>query len=345
MRNNEYQLKETTYHQLADEIMPISSWIGIILTIICTFIFVLSVNFFLIHYLEFKTGNPVDDFIGTKWEQVKNISKPVDWLILGDSTADWGINASVLMENLNGTVENLATVGNWMLIDDTWMLEYLIRKDLAPKNIIIMHAYDILGRDIEMSMLAQAPFTETFWSQFTLDLDLDIEDYLEICLAKHFPLYSRDLSIRIMIFEIIQNPHLIFELTPQVKEIGEDLILDYESHLNYLDENIFVVNRVNERAINIISDLVEKNDISVFVVPSPIYEELEKHPKYQEYYTHVDQWWLTFATHSENIHYIREQTTYPAKFMRNADHLNDESSRLFSQKLSNEILKLSSSQN
>src|SRR5438128_2449200 len=81
--------------------------------------------------------------IGAKWELLREQERPVDWLVLGDSSGNQGVVPAVLSERLGGSSLNLCTVGDLLAVNDAWMLETYIGTVGAPRKVLMVHAYDI----------------------------------------------------------------------------------------------------------------------------------------------------------------------------------------------------------
>ncbi len=72
-----------------------------------------------------------------KWNLMKGLKRPVDVLVLGDSSCSLGVDPRVIEGEIGGTALNLCTIGDMAVVGDYWMLDHYIEKFGAPKTEII----------------------------------------------------------------------------------------------------------------------------------------------------------------------------------------------------------------
>jgi len=88
---------------------------------------VCAINVWAARALALHPLNQASRVIRAKWSLLMNQKKPVDTLVLGDSSGNHGVVPAILAARLGGTALNLCTVGDLLAVNDCWMLERYIR--------------------------------------------------------------------------------------------------------------------------------------------------------------------------------------------------------------------------
>ncbi len=185
--------------QLPQEIVtPVKSK-EFLLSLLGTFIFIILFNFAAKLYLKENTTNRAYWLINEKWELLLNQKKPVDWLILGDSSCNQGVVPSIVDEKLNVNSINLCTIGDMLTLDDAWMLEKYIQRFGVPKNVLIVHVHDAWSREVNRSLLAKIPLNWGYWQQLEPRVDLGLKDTAQLFVDSIHPtLFGKQKPFRII---------------------------------------------------------------------------------------------------------------------------------------------------
>ena len=138
----------------------------VVLSIVLTLGIVIGLNILVRIYLDIRPESSTDRLIAYKWELVEGQTEKVNILILGDSSANQGVNPEIISEAFGGRVLNAATIGNWVLVDDVWLLETLINTVGPPDSVILVHVYDVYHRDFTKNLLIQGPVAPSEWNSF-----------------------------------------------------------------------------------------------------------------------------------------------------------------------------------
>ena len=333
------------HQQLPEEIIQPATGRKILLSLICPWILFVLANLAANSYLNSFPQNRGYWLIRQKWEMLLNLNKPVDFLVLGDSSCNQGIVPSVIESELNTTALNLCTIGDSLALNDAWMLSKHIKKYGAPKNVLIVHVYDMWGRDINWNVTSQTPLFWGYWNQLEPHIDVDFESQKTIFFNQYLPLYSQNKSLQ----EIIDNPDRWFEkkdynLRPDgfmavTSSNSDEVEVDTKRHLRSINKKQeFSLSLPNQQALEAIIKLAEEHNFNVYLTNSPVYEELYQNQKFQSYYRQVQQKLQEFSDRSEKLHYIMSQPmTFPIEDMENADHLIESSAKTYTQRLVQEI--------
>lgn len=322
------------------------------LSLLGTLIFVIMFNFAAKLYLKQNTPNRGYWLINRKWEILLNQKKPVDWLILGDSSCNQGVVPTIVNERLNTSSINLCTIGDMLSLDNSWMLETYIQRFGTPKNILIVHVYDAWNRGINRPVLAQVPLNWGYWKQVEPKVHFSKRDTLQLFIERYIPLYSENQSLS----HLLKSPYDAFNHN-QNFQLTEDGFMIWEKpnpeyveaqrkmHLDFTRTNKFNLSSNNREALEHIAKLAEKHDFNVYIANSPIYEKLYEHKDFKAYFGQLQDTLDGYAAKSDRVHYIREPITFPKEEMENADHLVYSAAKVYTNKLISQIESIQKADN
>lgn len=342
----------TKQPQLPQEILPSSTkLIQIILTLLCPWLIFALANVGANIYLKNFPENRGYWVIQQKWSMLMNLKQPVDWLVLGDSSCNQGVIPEVLESELSGKAVNLCTIGDSLVLNDAWMLSKYIKKYGAPKNIVIVHVYDVWQREINWNVTSQTPLSWGYWNQLEPNFNLSLEEQKEVFLNKYVPLYSQSTSLK----QVVKNSDRLFQSKDYhlakngfmgVTEANSwNVEEDSKGHLKDVKKASVSFSQTNQKSIDAIIDLAEKHNINVYLVNSPLYEKLYQNPEFQTYYNQIQQELNQLSDRSKQVHRLMTKPmTFPKEKMENADHLIISAAESYTRQLAREIKSKSSSQ-
>jgi hypothetical protein len=287
-------------------------------------------------------GNTTTEFVAQKWQLLESLDQPIEWLILGDSSADQGVIPSQVEASLGGKAVNLGTIGNMLLVDDIWMLDKYIEQHGAPNNIVIVHVYDMWRREAEPAVFSLVP---GFWWSMRPSLSLSASESVELLAFRYLPLYQvRNLLISLAGGRALFPTKTVIspdgfngheEARPHITE------LDLIGHKSIILPHPFELSDVNQRALNRLVELTDEHGFNVYIANSPIYEGLKSEPSFQVYFENVQEMLITLDERSRNIHYVLCDTpSFPKEIMRNIDHVNVQGAATFTKQLTESIAAL-----
>jgi hypothetical protein len=339
----------TKQPQLPLEILPSSTkLIQIILTLLCPWLVFALANVGANLYLQNFPANRGYWVIQQKWSILMNLKQPVDWLVLGDSSCNQGVVPEVLEAELSGKAVNLCTIGDSLILNDAWMLSKYIKKYGAPKNILLVHVYDVWQREINWDVTSQTPLSWGYWNQLEPNFDLSFQEKKKVFLNRYVPLYSQNTSLK----EVVRNSDRLFEdkeyyldqngfMKVTEANIG-NVEEDTKGHINDIRKTTFSFSQTNQKSMDAIIKLAEKHDINVYLVNSPLYEKLYQNPEFQTYYNRVQKELVTISDRSKQIELIMTQPmTFKKEEMENADHLILSAAESYTKELAREIKLIS----
>lgn len=336
----------TIKSQLPQEILPRSTKLTqIILSLVCPWLIFALANLGANVYLKNFPENRGYWLIQQKWSMLLNLKQPVDWLVLGDSSCNQGVIPEILETQLSGKAINLCTIGDTIVLNDAWMLSKHLKKYGAPKNIIIIHVYDVWSKEINWNVTSQTPLAWGYWNELEPNFDLGFSEKRKVFLSKYVPLYSQSTSFK----ELFKEGDRLFKGKDyQLSEGGFMAVKDANSweveedvkrHLRGISKNPqFSFSNTNQKALQAIIKLAEEHDINIYLANSPIYDELYQNPDFRAYYNQVQAELKSISDRHKNIHHIMDRPmTFSKAQMQNADHLIASAAESYTKQLAKEI--------
>lgn len=341
-------MEQPTSNQFPREILPSTGWRRLSMLIILTLLMVILVNSLAIGYLDRYSINYGYWTIHQKWNLLGSLPSQVDWLILGDSSCSQGIMPVVFMNELDQSAINLCTTGDMATLGDLWMLEEYIKRFGSPRNVLVVHTYDIWHRDFNPVRLGQIPRPFGFWEEHTLGNELMAEkDIRDATFLEHYiPLYSQNKTIGAMIRSTLSANLIPFKSMWEIDPDGfvpayepkPDIVLAGEQqHIDFVTHNNFHVSPLNDRAMQELVKWADGLHFSLYLADAPTYEGLFTNSAYSDYYQDMREYLQGIADVSNNVIYINDVKTFPIDVMQNPDHLIVSAADEFTQWLVGEI--------
>jgi hypothetical protein len=339
---------KNTLNQLPTEILPNTTWRRIIWLILLTLVMLIFTNLFVLAYLDRYSMNYGYWTIHQKWNLLDELDKPVDWLVLGDSSCSQGVDPEVIKTELNQTAINLCTTGDMGTLDNLWMLEEYIQRHGPPKSVLILHTFDMWYRDFDPVRLGQVPRAWKFWEDHTFGSGLMANEDIrwETFLEHYVPLYSQIKTTRMIIRSTLSGKHnplvSIWEMTkdgfvPAFEPKPDIVLAGEQQQINFASENTFQVSNMNDKALRKMVELAEMYNFNLFLANAPVYTGLYNNPEYQEYNQNVQSYLQSVADESDKVQHIESVKTFPVEQMQNPDHLIVSGAEEFTQWLVQEI--------
>ncbi len=318
--------------------------INFVCIILITLIIFLLFNFIAYFYLNSYTSNEGYFIVSKKWELVRKTKKKVKWLIVGDSSGNQGVSTDMFENEFGGDAYNVCTLGDNTCMIDSWMLDYWIRKNGAPENILMVHVYDVWPRSGNAYMFSQNPLALAFSMNLKPEV-FSLSKKTDLLFKKYFALYYQNNSLA----KIIKHPHNLFQehykmeahgfmphKKPNIKNVNKDIKGHFWNLQNYLKK--FSMSDINKESLLTIKQLVEENNIKLYIANSPIAENLYLSKEYQNYFKDIETYLSGYCNSSSNIFYINNpQMIFPDSLMINADHLIESAALIYTSNLIDKI--------
>lgn len=311
------------------------------------FAFLFLFNIILFIYLRYRTPNLGYEVVTRKWNLLEKLEEKKDWLILGDSTCNQGLSVDVFEKENDVTAINLCTIGDMLTVNDSWMLEKYIKKVGPPKNVLIIHTYNIWEREkADLGLFSQTPVLSLIKEESTPWI-FGKKEVMLLLFYKYFPIYSEKSSILETIVGFFQKEdprkHVVFDekgfMAVEYPD-PETVNISVNSHKNSLKNSRFQMSSFNLSGIENIKKLAEKYEFDVFIANSPINSELAKDENFKAYFSDLNSYLDEYASRSDHLHHINSLFPFPASEMASSDHVTKSAATKYSKKISEEIRKI-----
>lgn len=278
----------------------------------------------------------------TKWKQLLALTEPVDWLALGDSSANQGVDPEFLERHLGGRAINLATIADASATVEAWMLQQYIARFGPPRGVVLVHVYDMWQRPFQDQLLADTPLPWGYWNTMEPHVEMGLQRMLEVAKFRYLPLYTRQESLLLLL-----HGQTDFDEPAEINDGGFMQVMrakprmvarDVQEHLAFTRRNTFRMTDENRRALDTISDLANRYNFDVFLVNSPLYFAVYQDEAFRAYYEQVADALNLWVAGNRHFHYVFQQPMlFPSDVMRNIDHVTVAGARRYSEELARRL--------
>lgn len=329
-----------TYKSLPSRAKP--SWKTVILCVFAVISLVLAGNLAAWAYLEAFPVNRGLTRVWQKWQLLERQTKPVDWLILGDSTCGQGIIPTVIEADTAESALNLCTIANATAVNGIWQIERYLKKVGTPKRIVVIHAYHVWERSTDdlVSMLGQIPLKGAFYNRLDPPLHIGWLGEMEIATRPLRTLWDSNLSIEYVLkregralfsnkpFERSEALHEMRFIERFKGYVGsntampERVISQSKSSMKAYAKRPFVITRPNREALEALCRISKTTDSKIFLANSSISRMLYADQGFQRFYSQMVQSISEILSDCPNVKYVMK---VPGQFepneMDNEDHV------------------------
>jgi hypothetical protein len=294
--------------------------------------------------LENFTSNVGYRLIKAKWELLESQSSSVDVLVLGDSSANQGINTDLISELTGLSALNLATNGAVISVNDYWMLSRYIEKVGPPKCVVVGHVMTLWDDRPSYMSLAQIPASVTLSNGRIRELQSGYIGYLKILAGRYFRAFTESGSLKQMLmrpWRIGGSPPLNLTDSGYAERFQarpDNVLRDAGRNLHSVEDRQFRASRDNDYALSRMIDLAESHGIRLYLVNGPVYVGLIDNPKFADYVAQVSSFLSAKAATSDLADFVFEEPqAYSAAEMQNADHLVAHAARDYTESLARNL--------
>lgn len=283
--------------------------------------------------------------IRAKWSLLMQQRRPVDTLVLGDSTGNQGVVPDILGARLGGAALNLCTVGDLLAVNDAWMLDRYLRTVGTPRRVVVVHAFDVWGRSHNPDAIAQVPLPLGFWNDVRPKVPLTAWESLRVLLDRYVPLYSQDQTLSRFIRQPRRTLARGFDMDARGflrahRGLPEEVLKDSAFQIAQVEreKGEDPLSAENEEALDVLAKLGEEHGFDVYVSHSPLYEGLYADPGFQHHLARLDEALAAIAaTHPRLRPLAGPPKTFPAEQMTTVDHLIEQGAHAFTESLAERI--------
>lgn len=336
--------KKKIQHEVYPQEVPYPvSRTGIAVSIFGTIVIVTLINLLVGWYLEDHTFNRGYWIITQKGKVLSSVDKPGYWLIVGDSSGNFGIVPDVLDKRLGTRSINLCTVADMLTMDDFFMVEEYIGRHGSPIGVLIVHAYDAWPREGEPGAFARSHWALKKIGEY---LQLDSDALVQLLIKRYIPLYSESTTLASMSL-MPRTAFLRRELPFTIQSNGFMPLLEASSgiegdarlHLRQIKKIAPEISSFNRAGLQAIADLADRYQFNVYLVNSPMYEGLWYHADFRSYFNVIQDKLQQVAGNYPRLHLLHfdSDLRFSAEQMENVDHVIFPAAQIYTSRIANRI--------
>lgn len=298
---------------------------------------------------ENRPLNRGDWLIREKWARIlaAERGRPVETLIVGDSSGNQGADPAVLAAELGGSALNLCTIGTLGAVDDAWMVAEYLERAGVPRRVVVVHSFEVWPRVLGDKLLArmqEIPLEGAFWKRLEPRVEPPLAQRSRAWLARLLPLYGHNLSAA----RLIADPLEAFEGGElELTEAGFlHVPLDYAEPEAVArraaalgnETEPFSISKLNRAALERMRALAEEHGFELHLATSPVHEGVLAGAAGARYLADLQSAFEELAGTSERVHLVlTEPVTFPSADMEKIDHVVGAAAGTYSRALARSI--------
>jgi len=272
--------------------------------------------------------------IRKKWDYLISLEEEVDMMIVGDSSCNHGIQPALINRALEINSINLCTIGNALLLEDAWMVDYYLKRGFTLDALMISHVHDIWYREKNLAVIAQIPLAGLYWQSLSPSLESGEWDTLEILKHKYLPLHTQKSSLsHVLMYPWIASGYVPFQnfgFDSSAKPNTERVENEATALLKWVTAQPFRVSEINDRAFRHMLELAEENDFDVYYVPSPMFDLLRENPAMQRYLSALNDYLEEISSRYKRLGVLfNEPVEFPIEELESPDHVIPDAAAAF----------------
>lgn len=316
----------------------------LILTVSSTFLFSLGAA-------RWFAGHPPHGLawlLQGKWHVVETQKQPVDWIILGDSSAAFSIARDAFLAGMGGSALNLATHGDTLVVTDAWLLGTYLERFPPPKGVVLVRGVVGWTKKGDKAKMIRTPLEYGFWGRLEPHLVVGLREKRAYLMNRFLPLVIDPRSAREFFHPRLSNPQDSIYHPDGFLQYTQARPVTMGSSATRVRNQLRAaeprISPLNLRALHAIDKMAKTNGFRVFVGIGPqlkdLYESVEGARAYfRALNGQLDVLQQRSATF---VHILSEPALFEANEMQDPNHVVYPANQRFSKLLVSEIRRLSS---
>lgn len=303
---------------------------------------VLAVNEGARQVLRRTTPNIGYALVPQKWRLLLERERPVEWLVVGDSSCNQGLDPELLARQLGGEALNLCTVASSLALDAAWMLDLHLERLGPPRGVALIHAYHVWHRTLPPFATAHVPLPWGFWRELEPRLDPEAHWVLQSFLARYVPLLSENQSLkRLLMRPWDAAPRYRVDargFMPAARGSRRALERDLRRRLAWLEGRPTpALSAENRAALERLGSLAGDHGFDVYLLNAPLADALAASPAFRRYRSGLTELLAGTAARHPRLHYLEREYVFPGAEMQNGDHLLAKAAARYTRSVAAEI--------
>jgi len=284
--------------------------------------------------------SPDRRIIGTKFQLLREHA--ADVVIIGDSSAAFGVNTTVLGAELGASALNLATFGRFELAGSAWTLDEYLARHPAPKVVVAMHGARTWWLEASGYDLAQLPLEAGYWTRRPPTRSVDAHTLGEFALDRWVPLYTQHTSFA----RALRGGGLGVPERPAIGADGTMALGDEEARwanpeafltrtvLPELAERAPGVPERQRRAAEALAERAAREGFDLVFVSAPCWDALAAVPEHVAVIEESERFLAELAARAPRVHLLSgERRHFARDEVENPYHLRDRAAEVYTRGL------------
>lgn len=284
--------------------------------------------------------SPDRRIIGTKFQLLRE--RAADVVIVGDSSAAFGVNATVLGAELGASALNLATFGRFELAGSAWTLDEYLARHPAPKLVVAMHGARTWWLEASGFDLAQLPLEPGYWTRRAPTRSVDARTLGEFALDRWVPLYTQHASfaraLRGGAFGVPERPAIGLDGTmvlgaEEARWANPEAFLS-RTVLPELAQRVPGVPEHQRRAAEALAERAARDGFDLVFVSAPCWDALAAVPEHVAVIEESERFLAELAARAPRVHLLPDgPRTFARDAVENPYHLRDSAAEAYTREL------------
>jgi hypothetical protein len=280
------------------------------------------------------------------WVALQNLDKPVDTLLLGDSSCHYNLAWGAIADRLGGEVLNLGSNIYTSFLSDAYMLAAYIEKFGPPKNVVISRTSSGYATIHQVEFVVNVPLPWAYWDYYQLPPSWKKGETLEAFIDKFCVLYSYADILQ----ERLLEPWTLFDhavvprVTPHTYSSGDSspqLEMDVATRTpDYYFKN-FYASDDTVASVKYMSDLARQYHFQLYFVLQPEWKKAVEAGLRDEMLAEQREF-LSEYTDPTYVHIVEQssQTLFTKDQLHNPNHLRPAASAIYTEEVVNVIIDI-----
>lgn len=262
-----------------------------------------------------------------KWNLLMNLKKGTDWVILGDSSASFGIDRDLFTSSTGESAVNLATVAESLTVNDAWMLATYIERFGPPKQVLLIRSARQWALPINEILATSVPLDYGYWDRLDPKVPLSTHAKWLYLVNRYAPFYKAPRTVR----QLLEPP---WQGIPDAADIQEGGFLRFSQRKpgqlfdsvkqlgRQLETRGFEVSPASLAGLVALARLAQTHGFHIYLAMAPVCRLVYLNPRFRQEHRRLAASLTRLVAQSPNLHLLDpEPMLFAVTEMQNADHL------------------------
>jgi hypothetical protein len=262
-----------------------------------------------------------------KWNMLLTMKEGADWVILGDSSASFGIDRDLFHATTGQTAVNLATVAESLTVNDAWMLQTYIERFGPPKHVLLMRSARQFGLPVNEILATSVPLEYGYWERLEPNVPFDTHAKWLYLVNRYAPFYKAPRTVR----QLLEPPWQGIPAAAQIQDGGflrfherrpAQLIDSVAQLRQHLETQGLGVSPASLAGLTALAKSAQRHGFHIYIALPPVCRAIYRNPRFRMEHRRLAAHLEALAARSPFLHLLeKEPMLFPVTDMQNADHL------------------------